>query len=531
MGRALPDAPPQDRPEHSLSAHPRRTVAAGPAGGEDVFVNAPRGNSCCLMPSVKMTTDQDLLMDGPAATSVIAAKGIDLTPNKDQGVIKVVQCPGFDVDRPMIGDRVTVHYTGRLLTGKKFDCSRERKEPFSFNAGKGQVLKSWDIGVLSMQRGEVCTLLCKPEYAYGSAGNPDKIPPNASVVFEMELLSFEGESLTDDGGVVRRIMIKGEGYSQPNDGASVDVYLEGRCDGRLFDSRNVSFIVGEAEDKGVPLGVDRAMDKMQKGECCLLYLKPKYGFGSKGKAEYKIGPDRDIVYEVTLKDFRRAKESWEMDIYEKVNLAPGVKNKGNQYFKTGQYHQAVIQYQRIISWLEMECGTGIEQHQRIQEFVLTAHLNLALCFLRLKDFSHVVDNCNKVLELDENNEKAFYRRGEARLYRNEFGLAKEDFQKVLQVNPANQAARAQILICQNKIKEHHEQDKKIYANMFQKFAEQDAKTGKTKRRRDDIVRTTMNGELGIKRRRRSQDAKVALTFKKGEEKPSCHGNRGRNEVQ
>lgn len=49
----------------------------------------------------------------------------------------------------------------------------------------GQVLKAWDIGVLSMQRGEVCTLLCKPEYAYGSAGNPDKIPPNSSVLFEV----------------------------------------------------------------------------------------------------------------------------------------------------------------------------------------------------------------------------------------------------------------------------------------------------------------------------------------------------------
>lgn len=53
------------------------------------------------------------------------------------------------------------------------------------------------------------------------------------------------------------------------------VHLEGSCGGRLFDCRDISFIVGEAEDKGVPLGVDRAMDKMQKGECCILYLKPK----------------------------------------------------------------------------------------------------------------------------------------------------------------------------------------------------------------------------------------------------------------
>ncbi|XP_051270770.1 peptidyl-prolyl cis-trans isomerase FKBP5 [Dicentrarchus labrax] len=450
-----------------------------------------------------MTTDQDLPMDGQPATAVFAAKGIDVTPIKDQGVIKVVKHQGVDKERPMIGDRVTVHYTGRLLSGKKFDCSRDRKEPFCFNVGKGQVLKAWDIGVLSMQRGEVCTLLCKPEYAYGAAGNPDKIPPSSPVVFEMELLKFEGEMLTDDGGILRRIKVKGDGYTNPNDGARVDVHLEGSCGGRLFDCRDVSFTVGEAEDKGVPYGVDRALDKMQKGECCLLYLKPKYGFGSEGKPEYKVGPDKDLVYEVTLKDFQRAKESWEMDLNEKLEMSLEVKRKGNQYFKAGRHYQAIIQYQRIVSWLEMECGTGIEQQKKIQDFLLTSHLNLALCFLRTKDFSQVVENCNKVIELDESNEKALYRRGEARLHRNEFSMAMADFQKVLQVNPSNRAAHAQISICQSKIKEHHEKDKKTYANMFQKFAEWDAKTGKMRRRRDD--RSSMNGEVGIKRRRRSQD--------------------------
>ncbi|XP_070758431.1 peptidyl-prolyl cis-trans isomerase FKBP5 [Enoplosus armatus] len=452
-----------------------------------------------------MTTDQDLSMDGQSATAVFAAKGIDVTPNKDQGVIKVVKRQGLDGDRPMIGDRVTVHYTGKLLTGKKFDCSRDRKEPFCFNVGKGQVLKAWDIGVLSMQRGEVCTFLCKPEYAYGSAGNPDKIPPRSSVVFEMELLKFEGEMLTDDGGILRRIKVKGDGYNNPNNGARVDVHLEGTCGGRLFDCRDVSFIVGEAEDKGVPHGVDQAIDKMQKGECCVLYLKPKYGFGSEGKPEYKIGPDKDIIYEVTLKDFQRAKESWEMDLKEKLDLAPGIKHKGNQYFKAGRYHQAVTQYQRIVVWLEMECGSGVEQQKRIQDSILTSHLNLALCFLKLKEFSQVVENCNKATELDKSNEKALYRRGVARLLRNEFSLAMADFQQVLQVNPSNRAARAQISICQSKIKEHHEQDKRTYANMFQKFAERDAKIGKTKKRRDEGVRSGMNGEVGIKRRRRSRD--------------------------
>uniref|UniRef100_A0A3Q3XHZ4 peptidylprolyl isomerase n=1 Tax=Mola mola TaxID=94237 RepID=A0A3Q3XHZ4_MOLML len=453
-----------------------------------------------------MTTDQNLPVDGQSPTAVFAAKGIDVTPNKDQGVIKVVKCQGLDGDRPMIGDKVTVHYTGRLLNGKKFDCSRDRKEPFCFNVGKGQVLKAWDIGVLSMQRGEVCTLLCKPEYAYGSAGNPNKIPPSSSVVFEMELLKFEGEMLTDDGGILRRIKVKGDGYTNPNDGAKVDVHLEGRCGSRLFDCRDVSFIVGEAEDKGIPLGVDRAMDKMQKGECCVLHLKPKYGFGSEGKPEYKIGPDKDIIYEVTLKDFERAKESWEMDLNEKLDLAAGVKHKGNQYFKAGRHYQAIIQYQRILSWLEMECGTGIEQQKLIQDFILISHLNLALCYLRIKDLSQVVENCNKVIDLDESNEKALFRRGEARLLRNEFSLAMADFQQVLQVNPSNRAARTQISICQCKIKEHHEQDKRTYANMFQKFAEWDAKVCELfLRRGDESKSSVINHDAGIKRRRRSQD--------------------------
>lgn len=84
----------------------------------------------------------------------------------------------------------------------------------------------------------------------------------------------------------------------------------------------------------------------------------------------------------------------------------------------------------------------------------------------------------QVIELDKSNEKALYRRGEARLLRNEFSLAMADFQQVLQVNPANRAARAQISICQGQIKEHHEKDKRIYANMFQKFAEWDSKVCK-----------------------------------------------------
>lgn len=88
----------------------------------------------------------------------------------------------------MIGDKVYVHYKGKLSNGKKFDSSHDRNEPFVFSLGKSQVIKAWDIGVATMKKGEICHLLCKPEYAYGSAGSVPKIPSNATLFLRLSSL-------------------------------------------------------------------------------------------------------------------------------------------------------------------------------------------------------------------------------------------------------------------------------------------------------------------------------------------------------
>ncbi|XP_010126243.1 PREDICTED: peptidyl-prolyl cis-trans isomerase FKBP4-like, partial [Chlamydotis macqueenii] len=97
---------------------------------------------------------------------------------------EVVKREGSGTESPMIGDKVTVHYTGWLLDGTKFDSSLDRRDKFSFDLGKGEVIKAWDIAVATMKVGEICRITCKPEYAYGSAGSPPKIPPNATLIFE-----------------------------------------------------------------------------------------------------------------------------------------------------------------------------------------------------------------------------------------------------------------------------------------------------------------------------------------------------------
>jgi len=90
---------------------------------------------------------------------------------------------------PKQGETVTVHYTGWLADGSKFDSSVDRDEPFAFVLGTGQVIRGWDEGVATMRVGDKARLTIPPELAYGEAGYPGAIPPNATLIFEIELLS------------------------------------------------------------------------------------------------------------------------------------------------------------------------------------------------------------------------------------------------------------------------------------------------------------------------------------------------------
>lgn len=210
------------------------------------------------------------------------------------------------------GDKVSVHYAGRLLDGSPFDNSYDRGQPFSFPLGGGRVINGWDEGLAYMGVGDSATLIIPAQLGYGSVDRP-KIPANSTLIFDIQVMDVKkvmqpkpydvtGLDTIATGTGLRYIRLNKTDGAQAKAGSTVAVHYTGYMkDGSIFDSS-----VSRGEPISFPLGVgrvikgwDEGISYLKVGEKARLLIPYQLAYGEHG-AGSMIPPRTDLIFDVEL---------------------------------------------------------------------------------------------------------------------------------------------------------------------------------------------------------------------------------------
>lgn len=239
----------------------------------------------------------------------------------------------------------------------------------------------------------------------------------------------------------------------------------------VFDDRQVTFTLYEnAKENDVCLGVELCVLSMKAKEKASVRIKRRFAFEEipecfKDKLDENY---EEIIYEVELISFELEKDVWEMSFDERFEEAIKSKEKGTDFFKKKKFDAAARHYQRIINYVGPDERHDFrEKNEEKNSLLKIAYLNLAQTNLSMNKGLNAIHAADMAIKLDPTNVKGFYRRAMGSRLINDFDKAIEDFDKVLQMEPNNGAAKKQKVLCVEELRKLAQKEKKVFQNMFE----------------------------------------------------------------
>ena len=383
----------------------------------------------------------------------------------DGGVVKTVvtEADKNEWSTPNDVAEVTVAYKATLADGTLI--KETQSEEFDVSAAPCEGMK---VALKTMKKGERVVLELKAvpggvDYVAGLAAAP-------AAKVELTLLSYKKVEAVKgtDNKVLRKILLEGAGYDKPNEGATVTVDLVGSLAGGGEFERAAGKVF-KTDSEAVCDGLDRAILEMKRGERAIVTIPAEYAFGAAGREGVPGGAT--VVYDVTLTEFAREKESWDLKTdEEKLEFAESVKTEANGLVAAGRYALAGKRYSKALKIVEYDSSMSDSAKKTCKALKLSLHSNSALCHLKLGSHRAAADAATKALALDGSNVKALFRRGQALSQLAELMEAEADLKKVLELDEGNAEAKREMAVLKRKQREQNAKDKAVFGKMFGKLA-------------------------------------------------------------
>ncbi|TPX33850.1 hypothetical protein SmJEL517_g03289 [Synchytrium microbalum] len=406
--------------------------------------------------------------------TLINWKSVNSLSDDGKVVLKMLKTDPAGWQTPKSGWEVVVSYTGRI-EGQDEPFIQVPDFTFIIDSKDAHTPPYFSEAIKKMKKGEVGQLIITITSGHDSTKSHPLTDPKIGILkstteYEIELLRWHEVEVLESV-ISKKTLKDGEGWDRPKSRYRVKVQVTGAAMQNKASNQFMKvddwFVLGSG---ALPEAVEIALEKMKKGESAVIKAPADYGFGNTLTKQYGLLQEHDeLVFDIVLEDWEKKKDSWDMSREEKLEDAQSCRLMGNDLFKEGKIRSAIKQYDQVVTYLGTLTSSTPEEKQQVDTLLLPAYLNLCACHLKASGGqANVFETANKAVTLCPTSAKALYRRAQSFSSIGEYEKALDDIKQAVKLEPKDAALRTEYTRISELLKEHRENQKKLFKRMFGK---------------------------------------------------------------